>query len=236
MAKYQTHPQAKTLTLCTHTFESRSMHRHKLIYKHIHALHGSTHTHTHTSKCCLFFMLPYFTQRQVCRYMVSITLILPHCCSPDHINTNLEQAQGSMRPELCWNQARDFHHHQGDSFIIYHAWWVTLIITLQTGLQLTARIARVMRSHTSDIDKYDLSQLSLTILLCFSTTLHLPENNQHSLFFSFVICCYAELVLKCCKSGTHANTICGFRHICWGQRFILPDLAYSQSALLCLLY
>lgn len=115
-----------------------------------------THTSTEMFSCCLFFMLPYFTQRQVCRYMVSITLILPHCCSPDHINTNLEQAQGSMRPELCWNQAQDFHHHQGDSFIIYHAWWVTLIITLQTGLQLTARIARVMRSHTSDIDKYDL--------------------------------------------------------------------------------
>lgn len=66
-------------------------------------------------------MLSSLTQKKTWTSMVSLTLILLHCSSPDHISINLEQAQGSLRPELCWNQARGFHHHQADSLIIYHA-------------------------------------------------------------------------------------------------------------------
>ena len=46
------------------------------------------------------------TQRDSCGLVVSVTLILLCCSSPDHISINLEQTQGSMRPELYWNQAR----------------------------------------------------------------------------------------------------------------------------------
>lgn len=66
-------------------------------------------------------MFSSFTQRKTCGSMASLTLILLYCSSPDHISNNLEQAQGSMRPELCWNQARGFHHQQAGSLIIYHA-------------------------------------------------------------------------------------------------------------------
>lgn len=54
MAKYRTHPQAKMLTLCTHTFESMNMHRHTLIYKGTHA--GAV-TYTHKDMFFSFFLL-----------------------------------------------------------------------------------------------------------------------------------------------------------------------------------
>lgn len=49
-----------------------------------------------------------FKRRRSGGSIVSVMLILLHCSSTDHINTNLEQTQNSMRPELCWNQARGF--------------------------------------------------------------------------------------------------------------------------------
>lgn len=113
--------------------------------------HACALTHAHKTKTCFFFFstLSSFTQRESCRSIVSIMLILLRSSSPDHISINLEQTQGSMRPELCWNQARGFHHHhQTGSLIICHAWWATLIITLQTGLQSTDQMATLIWSHT----------------------------------------------------------------------------------------
>lgn len=76
------------------------------------------------------------------RFVISILLILLSCRSPDRISINLDQTQGLMRPELCWNQAR------GRLFYYLPGWMSNTDHYIAGGMQSTEQMVALIRNRS----------------------------------------------------------------------------------------